>query len=360
MAEPLKYVYNKAFFNDLTQHFKSHHPTFDGQLFTKLIFDKTWDTRELKDRMRHITHCIHQTLDLPYKKAIPILKKVAPNIGGFEGMFFPDFVEVYGLNDWKTSKSALARFTQYSSSEFAIRPFILQDEKTAMQQMLDWSTHTNHHIRRLSSEGCRPRLPWAMALPKYKKDPKPILPILENLKADDSEYVRKSVANNLNDISKDHPDLVLKIAKTWQGNNPQTNWIIKHACRTLLKQGNPKAMRLFGFGNPIQIEIDNLKVNAKKIKIGNDLHFDFDLVNQAKKSSLIRVEYAIDYVKKTGKTSRKVFKITENTYSSGANPIHKKQAFKDFSTRTHYAGTHRLGIIVNGVEKAFINFEVTN
>jgi len=358
IMEPLKHVYNKLYFKELTKDIKAHYPSFNTAKFTKKIFDKDWDNKELKDRMRHISHCINDTLNLPYPKAIEVLKKVSIDRGGFESMFFPDYVEVYGLDEWKTSMDAMAHFTKYSSSEFAIRPFILKDSKKGMKQMLKWSKDKNHHVRRLASEGCRPRLPWAVALPEFKKDPSLVIPILENLKNDESEYVRRSVANNLNDISKDHPALVLKIAKEWLGKTKETDKLIKHACRTLLKQGNTKAMTLFGFANPKNIEIQNLQTTKKTIKIGDDLHFNFEINNLSKKGQVCRVEYAIDYLKKLGKYSKKVFKITENTYPSGNTHIQKKQSFKNFSTRTHYAGTHHVAIIINGVEKAKVSFEV--
>lgn len=363
--EPLKYLYNRPFFDRLIQDFKSHYPTFDDALFFKLIFDETWDKLELKPRMRHITHTVHQTLPLNYVETIALLKKVISNRPkeALEKMFFPDYVEVYGLEDIATSLDALEAFTAFASSEFAIRPFIVQDEKLVMQRMNTWARHDNHHIRRLASEGCRPRLPWAMALPRFKKDPNLILPILEQLKSDESEYVRRSVANNLNDISKDHPDLVLKIATRWMQEEKTLSVnrkrLVKHALRTLLKQGNTTALVLFGFGNPKDILVQNLRTPTETVAIGADFFFSFDIKNQAKEAVLLRVEYVIDFVKKTNKTSKKVFKITENTYPSGQTSMSKKQSFKDLSTRKHYAGRHQVGIIINGVEKAALAFEIT-
>ncbi len=134
-------------------------------------------------------------------------------------MVFTEYVENFGLEHYDISMSAMEFITQFISCEYAIRPFIIRYPGKAMKQMLQWSKHESLHVRRFSSEGCRPRLPWAMALPALKKDPTLILPILENLKDDSSEFVRKSVANNLNDIAKDNPDTVLGIVKRWQGNS---------------------------------------------------------------------------------------------------------------------------------------------
>lgn len=358
MAEPLKYLYNETFFNKLVKDFQKNYPDFKAKAFLGKIFDEEWDARELKDRMRHITLSLHDILDLPYAKAIELLKKVIPNNTGFEYMFFPDYVEVFGMEDLDISLDAMAHFTEWASAEFAIRPFIIKYEKETMQQIAEWAEHENHHIRRLASEGCRPRLPWAMALPKYKKDPAPVLPILEKLQNDPSEYVRRSVANNLNDISKDHPDLVLDIAEKWLGQTKETDWIVKHALRGLLKQGNTRALLFFGFGNPENIAVQNLSLHPNPVKIGGNLFFQFEIHNLADSPERLRIEYAIDYVKKTGKTSRKVFKITENEYTSGITKMERKQRFKDFTTRTHYPGQHGLAIVVNGMVKREAEFEV--
>jgi hypothetical protein len=198
-----------------------------------------------------------------------------------------------------------------------------------------------------------------MALPDFKKNPAPILPILELLKDDSSEYVRKSVANNLNDISKDHPNLVLEIAGKWLGNNKNRDWIVKHACRTLLKQGNSEAMLLFGFGNPDAVEVTNLAMKDASIKIGNSSFFQFDLQHSMAKEVKLRLEYGIYYMKSNGKQNRKVFKISENKYEPNkVYTIQKQQHFKELTTRKHYVGAHRISIIVNGEEKVFGDFEL--
>ena len=216
----------------------------------------------------------------------------------------------------------------------------------------------NDKIRRFASEGCRPRLPWAMALPIFKKDPSLILPILEKLKDDSSEFVRISVANNLNDISKDNPDIMLDICEKWYGHSTNTDWIVKHACRSLLKAGNKRALILFGHGDPALIKIDNLELSNKTIIIGNELGYTFSLHVEGDKKSKIRIEYAMDFVKSSGKWSRKIFKITENDYAPGEYQFKRKHSFADMSTRKHFPGTHQLTLIANGEEKAKVSFAV--
>ncbi len=275
----------------------------------------------------------------------------------FEWMFLPEFIELYGLDDFKSSIKAFEIVTQFTSCEFAVRPFFIKYPKEMTAHMLLWSIHKSEHVRRLSSEGCRPMLPWAMALPTLKKEPTSILPILENLKNDPSEYVRRSVANNLNDIAKNQPELVIKIAKKWLGKTAETNKLVKHACRTLLKAGNKEIMPLFGFGSVDNIEINNFQFIENTIKIGANLTFTFNLKNKNNKAILLRLEYAIYYQKANGTLSKKIFKISEKTYPKNTNiVITKTQSFKAISTRKFHVGLHQVAIVVNGTEFDKNNF----
>ncbi|HYQ58464.1 MAG TPA: DNA alkylation repair protein, partial [Draconibacterium sp.] len=199
---------------------------------------------------------------------------------------------------------------------------------------------------------CRPRLPWASGVPALKKDPSLILPILEKLKNDPEEFVRKSVANNLNDISKDHPDLVLDICGRWQGKSKNTDWIIKHACRTLLKQGNKRAMLLFGFANPELMTVEDFQLSNTSPAIGDDISFRFKLALNTKQKQKVRIEYIVHFVKASGKTSPKVFQLKEVEMKPGVHTIIKKHTFKNMSTRKHYPGMHKFEIVVNGEVKS--------
>ncbi|MDP8206920.1 MAG: hypothetical protein P9L92_09675, partial [Candidatus Electryonea clarkiae] len=218
--------------------------------------------------------------------------------------------------------------------------------------------HEDPKVRRLASEGCRPRLPWAMALPAFKKDPTLILPILEKLKNDESETVRRSVANNLNDISKDNPEIVLAICNRWMGKAANIDKLIKHACRSLLKAGNKETLLLFGFGDPTDMNVENLKLSKYRINIGDDLNFSFDLIINQKELKKVRLEYCIYYMKANVKLSKKVFQITENSYKPGEHSFRRKQSFKNMTTRKHYPGKHKISIIVNGEEKDKTCFEL--
>jgi 3-methyladenine DNA glycosylase AlkC len=358
-------MYNPAFFEKLCPALKQTIPTFDCPDFILRVFNNTWPDLELKERVRHIAQVLHHFLGEDFKKACASLVKLSNKlreerqVQGFQTIFIPEYIQLFGLDHPDESLAAIEEITKLISAEFAIRSFILRYPEKTMQQMAIWSKHQDSNVRRLSSEGCRPRLPWGMGIPALKKDPASILAILENLKADDAEFVRRSVANNLNDIAKDHPDLVLKIAEKWRGKNLETDWIIKHGCRTLLKKGNPHALLLHGFNTDIKSGITSFILPKKRVRIGDNLNFGFDFINKEKKSANFRLEYAIDYLTSTGKTSRKIFKIGEKNFTPGKPiSIQRKQSFKNFTTRKHYKGKHYLTILANGKKLAAEEFMV--
>lgn len=365
MAEPLKNIYNQHFFDKFTKALKHTFSDFDKNLFLDIIYDNEWKNRELKQRMRHISTTLKEFLPTDYKSSIKTILKLINHLKenqfglSFEYMFISDFVEQYGLDEYSISVKALEEITQFTSCEFAVRPFIIKYPKKMMEQMFIWSQHKHHGVRRFSTEGCRPRLPWAMALPELKVNPKTIIPILENLKNDNSEFVRKSVANNLNDISKDNPETVINLVKKWQGESKNTDWIIKHGCRTLLKQGNSEVMALFGFGSVKNIKIINFKITTLKMKIGQNLEFNFKLMNNSNQNTKIRLEYGLYYQKANGSLSKKVYKISEKEYAKNTTThIKRKQSFRIITTRKFHLGLHQLSIIINGNEFEKLDFKL--
>ncbi len=228
-----------------------------------------------------------------------------------------------------------------------------------LKQTMAWSKHEDFKVRRLSSEGIRPMLPWAMGLPYYKKDPSDIIPILENLKDDPEEFVRRSVANNLNDISKNQPELVLDIADKWFGENENRNRLVKHALRTLLKQGNSRALAHFGYAEIKSIALSDFEINQARVKVGEAIPFSFKLKNKETKQARIRVEYAIYYLKSNGTHSKKVFKISERDLAAQSLvEIEKSHSFRVITTRVFYPGIHKLSLIINGKEFESNEFEL--
>lgn len=356
----LKDEYNKVFVEELGHQLNSIEKSFKPKAFVKSIINKDWEGRELKDRMRFITTNINAHLNYSFPKQIEILNQIVAEYSGLKGMLFPDFVQVYGLENLKTSLNAMELFTKHSTAEFAIRPFIEKYPEETMQQMKIWSKHKNEHLRRLASEGCRPRLPWAPPLRNFIADPEPVLQILGSLKNDDSLYVRKSVANHLNDISKDHPELVLKLTKKWFGKTQHTDWIVKHALRTLLKKGDKKALAIFGLDDSKKLETSNLTLSKNTIKIGAFIHFEFDVVNNDNQPRNIRLEYKVAFVKANGSKSDKVFQLSEFSLKANAKKHFKrKQWFKELSTRKHYPGEHKITLVINGDEKSKIELFLT-
>lgn len=367
MAEQLKSAYSKAFYSAFSEIVQKFQPEFDSTRFMNQIFDNEWENKELKQRMRHTTIVLNEHLLGDYEeqvesilKMIPTLRKEKIGSYGFEFMFLADFIEIYGLETYQTSINAIENITQFVSCEFAIRPFIIKYPEKVTTQLKRWSLHKNEHVRRLASEGSRPRLPWAIALPSFKKNPEPIIPILENLKNDSSEYVRRSVANSLNDISKDNPQTVINIAKKWKGVTKETDSLIKHACRTLLKQGNLEVMELFGFGKVDNIKITDFKIITPIVKIGGNLEFAFSIINKDQTTSKIRLEYGLYYQKANGSLSKKVFKISEKDYPKNSiTKINRKQSFKIITTRKFHTGRHQVSIITNGKEFEKFDFTLT-
>ena len=362
MPEPLKNVYDEAFIKDLSTRLSQSVKKFRAQKFVQQVLAGDWQDLELKNRMSRIADVIHEHLSDDFRSNAESLIHVAQSYRqngktGFEYMFLPDYIEKHGQNDFSVSMKALAAITETGSAEFAIRPFIKHQETKALKQLIRWAKSKDEHLRRLASEGCRPRLPWAMALPAFKQDPAPILPILEQLKNDESLYVRRSVANNLNDISKDNPDIALDLAERWHGLSEETDWLVKHACRGLLKAGDPRALELFGFASPEALSLKKFKLSTKQINFGDTLEFGFELHSEQPLGTL-RLDYGVDFVKANGSLSRKVFKISELESASNKHVVTKQHKFVPISTRVHYPGTHQLAMIVNGVELASKKFEL--
>ncbi len=347
MAEQLKNTYSDDYIERLAKTIKRFNPDFTEHKFIKDVLENGWSDLELKQRMARISESIHGNLSCSYKESIEVLNESAAIFTNGFGFFFPDYIEKYGMDDWNTSMKGLEVQTIYSTSEFAIRPFIVKDQSKAMKQMTKWSKSKNEHVRRLASEGCRPRLPWSFSLKELVKNPAPIIPILENLISDDSLYVRKSVANNLNDISKDHPDLALKLALKWyKTGNEHSKWIVKHGMRTLLKAGNAKALKIFGYkGKEIFKDISfevltPLVLHNDKLKT----HINFSL----KRKAIVRIEYAIHFLRKKGDWGKKVFKFSEKEIAKGEHIIEREHHFKTMTTRAYNEGVHGFEVILNG------------
>ncbi|MEN9444689.1 MAG: hypothetical protein RIS47_1579 [Bacteroidota bacterium] len=337
---------NPAQIHNFAQSIHQANHNFDPQKFTTTLLQTPWPTLELKQRMLKLTRTLAKFLPPDYPEALQILVASVGKYEGFCNLCLCEFVSEYGLAHYDASIAALEIFTQHGTAEFAIRPFILTYPQT-MQQLQSWTQHPSEHVRRLATEGCRPVLPWGIAIKQFQLDPSPILPIITALRHDTSQYVRRSVANNLNDISKTHPALVLQLAAQWIGHSPNTDRLVKHALRTLLKKGNLQAMALFNFAPAPTLSITEIQI-PQNVQIGDDLNFSFLITTEKGKTQKIRLEYRISFVRKNGSTHPKTFFISETELTDTSKLFSKKHSFRPISTRTYYPGTHQLEIVLNG------------
>jgi 3-methyladenine DNA glycosylase AlkC len=365
MSSLLKDIYSPAFYNRFADVLTHVLADFYKERFLSLIFTDGYENKALKERMRHNAIVLHEFMPADFTAAADVMKKMiarlrAEHFGedSLAMMFLPDYIEVYGLDHYEVSVNALEFITKFVSCEFAVRPFLLKYTNQMMKQMLAWSLHENYKVRRFASEGSRPRLPWGLAIPALKKDPAQVLAVLENLKNDPAEWVRKSVANNLNDISKDHPEVMMAIARKWHGISKETDAIIKHASRTLLKSGHAEILQHYGLESK-SLTMVNFQILTPEVKIGDSLEFTFTVTNDHTEKQTVRLEYGVYYNKANGQLSKKVFKISERSYLSGERAVVKrKQPFKLITTRTFYPGKHQLSVIINGEEKELQSFDI--
>ncbi|MFT5661052.1 MAG: 3-methyladenine DNA glycosylase AlkC [Sulfurimonas sp.] len=349
MSTQLKDLYTREYINLLSVNITNFYPNFLKNEFIPSVFDLQWHDKELKERMHHISQRLQSYLPQSYIKSIQILKKTFLYMNydfSLQNMIFQDYVEQFGLDNFEISMDALESFTINSSSEFAIRRFIIKYPKQTMQQMRIWAESNNFHIRRLASEGCRPRLPWAIALKEFKLDPTEVLKIIKVLKDDKHKYVQKSIANNLNDISKDHPDIIKDLASQWIGNTKALDAIVKHGCRTLLKQSDRKTLNIFGFKKTTNLILENF-IQDDNVAMGEEFNFSF-LIKSLNNLGKLRLEFALFFLRKNKTHSKKVFKISEGTYKENSKIFQKKYSFKNITTRSYYKGLHKLEIIING------------
>lgn len=349
MAEPLKEMFNAAYFERLAHEAQSVYPAFQRHDFLREVMQGNAG-RELNARMRHTSLTLRKHLPPDFHDAVAVLKDLAPRMPkGYTALLYPDFVGVHGLDHPAFSLDALKYFTRFGSSEFAVRGFFRRDAPGTLQVMRRWAEDDNEHVRRLASEGSRPRLPWSFRLDAVLKDPTLTTPILERLREDPSAYVRKSVANHLNDFSKDHPLYLVGLLRSWDLGHPHTAWIAKHASRTLIKAGDPATLALFAFDSKVKVRVDDLVVSPQHLSLGDTLAFSFAVASEARKPQRLVIDYAIHYRKANGGTTKKVFKLKEVELPAKASiTVAKRQRIVDMSTRKHHAGEHGLEVMVNG------------
>lgn len=369
MPEPFKNSFNRELIAAMAGHLAPATAACGASSFDEAGFQaaagRDLDTLELKERSSQIATALHEYLPEDFPTAAEVLRaslhpgentelaagggENAHGIRSWAVMPMSQFVARHGLDHFDLSLELLSDMTKRFSSEFAIRSFLLADPGRTLEVMESWVRDPNHHVRRLVSEGTRPRLPWAERLPAFIEDPSPLLPLLEALRDDSSEYVRPSVANNLNDIAKDHPDLVAEIAHRWlKGASKDRERLVRHACRTLIKQGHSGALAALGYGPP-RVTLEVLKILTPIVRLGEKLAFEVVLRSDADEAQRLVLDYVIHHRKANGQTSPKVFKWKTLTLEKGkTHGATRRHAIRPITTRKYYPGTHFLELQVNG------------
>ncbi len=375
--EPFKNLINPSLVQSAAQRLQAVHPPFERKRFEQLAL-KGLDTLELKARVMQVAQALHSTLPHStapaFAAACDVLERsLAPPVptdgiaatrddmrDGLSGwIIWPlgEFVALAGLSHPKRALQALHALTQRLTAEFPIRPFIQAHPAVAYATLLRWTQDPSAHVRRLASEGSRPRLPWGLRLQTLVQDPSPTLPILLALQDDTSEYVRRSVANHLNDIAKDHPDVVVQWVKQHLPKaSSERTALLKHASRSLIKDGHAPMMALWGAGKAFQGSA-SLRLSPGKLAMGDALAIEVSLLSKATSAQKLVVDYVVHHVKANGSTSPKVFKGWVLTLKAAERlSLRKQHSFKPVTTRRYHAGQHRISLQINGQTMAEAGF----
>ena len=364
MSTLLKDKYSVAFYEGFLNSLEQVGFGLDKKRFFDLLMDPQWKEKSLKERMYHTTMVWRSLFNGTIEnqaETIVILTKYLKTIHSteysLEYLFLADFISTYLLEQPELAITTIETVTTFTSCEFAIRPFLIRYPGQFEKQMMSWSMHTNEHLKRLASEGIRPRLPWGEVLRAYVKDPSVIFPILDNLTNDPSEYVRRSVSNNINDISKTHPALVLDWCNAKKSSKKDVQQLIKHGLRTLLKQGNSKALAIIGIKPDTSIQVKSFEIQQNQIPFDGELQFTIEIQNTGTTDKSVRVEYKLFFKRLNKEFGEKVFQITSQNMSANSSlSITRKYSFKPITTRTYYPGEHFISLIVNGEEQERIGF----
>jgi len=366
-SKNFKDLFNKSSASELADQIISTYPKFDKQRFVRFACQEI-STLEMKQRVLRFSEALRKTLPPDIPEAFKILIKSLPEAkqdctslsDGWLQWPISQFIADYGLPHYELSMHAMTELTMRFTSEFAVRPFAVTYPKEVYHDILQRTTHKNPHVRRWCSEGLRPKLPWGIQLKNLISDPSPILPILDALFDDNELYVRRSVANSLNDIAKNHPTIVIEKCRQWKmrSDSPHLNQLIKHALRTLIKNGHAGALELLGFYPPRQINAE-LSLSKSNLKIGESIELNLDLTSNCSASQNLNIDFAIHYKRQNKKISAKIFKWkTIRLPANSSTNLIKKHSFKRTTVRALYPGEHQAEILINGSSKANVFFQL--
>ena len=351
-------VFNENSIRQTAKQIRDVHPAFQEEAFISATLEG-FDVLSFGDRNAKITDNLFLFLPDNYTEALKILVAslgeplIEEELKGYEGFYvmpLSTYVWRYGTEHYELSMQALIEMTKRFTSEWAIRIFLEQEEKRTLEYLKVCAKSDNCHVRRLVSEGTRPRLPLSSRLYSFMEDPTPVLALLELLKNEPTRLVQRSIANNLNDIGKDNPDTVVTFLKQWQKEGVKdVEWIIKHATRSLIKEGHSGALKLLGFDPEIAIENATLAVTTPIVTLGEGLEFDCELHFKNSKPEKIVVDYLLYFKKANGELRPKVFKLSSKAILSNAIlKLRKKHPLKEATTRRYYEGEQAIELQING------------
>ncbi|MFC4014842.1 DNA alkylation repair protein [Nonomuraea purpurea] len=355
MAEPLKNMINTRSVSVLADGLAAAWAPFPRARFTARALAGL-DGLELKERVRHVSAVLHDALPLPYPQAAEIVRESVSRtpLDMWSGWPATDHTAVHGLDHLDVAMATLAVLTPHSTGEFAVRPFLERHRDDALKIMYGWAESPDEHLRRLASEGSRPRLPWAARV-GWLMTPGPTLPLLDLLRDDPSEYVRRSVANHVNDLAKDHPRAAIELLARWRSDGgSHVERVLRHAARGLLRAGHPEALALVG-ATPGSGSVDALSLESDTVAVGG--HLTFTLTVTAEAPGPLLLKYA---VRRPG--SRRVFHLAqrEADEAGAAFVVRKSHSFRPVTTRREPPGPRELDVIVNGRVAATTAFTLTS
>ena len=369
MAEPLKNQFGEDIARKIAVMTAAVHPEFDSGAFLCEALEG-YARLDLMARGRKIAAALRSHLPPDYAEATEILiasfgprTELTQGWGMAPFLYLPHsfFIAQFGLGHFALSMRAQYELTQRFTAEFSIRPYLEHHRDATLDMLKGWARDPSVHVRRLVSEGTRPRLPWAPRLRDFQTDPRPVLELLELMRDDPEPYVRRSVANNLNDIGKDHPDILLDTAQRWLEDAPlERQRLIRHALRTAVKSGDSRALALLGFGEKVLIGISNIEMTPQQAIVGEAVRIAFDLVNPTSAPQRVLADLKVFYPKANGQLGPKVFRLKSLELAPGATlRLQKTVSFAPMTTRRHYPGTHRVEVLLNGTAYALGEFELT-
>lgn len=370
MAEPLKNQFGPDVPVKIAGMISAVFHRFPAEAFVRDAL-QGYEALDLMLRGKKIASAMSRHLPDDYMEAAEVLiASLGPKLvktedfgmSSFLYLPYTMFVAEHGIDHFEMSMRVQYELTQRFTAEFSIRPFLERYPDATLSQLATWAKDASPHVRRLVSEGTRPRLPWASRLRDFQKDPSPVLRLLELLKDDPSLYVRRSVANSLNDIGKDHPEVLVETARRWMEDASQERrWLIRHALRSAVKRGEAGALEVMGYGEPARVSIARASINPKRPVIGDDVTISFEIASTARQAQNILVDLCIHFVKANGKHSLKVFKLkTVELAPEETRQLKKTISLAEMSTRKHYAGMHKVEVLLNGYGMPLCTFELCN